>query len=80
MKGYEQRYGIGFKETFAPVVNSRTVRVLLALAATLDLEIHQMDIKTAFLNGELEEEVYMEPPEGFQERYNASKPERRGVL
>ena len=65
---YEQRYGIDFKETFAPVVNFRTVRVLIALAVTLDLEIHQMDVKTAILNGELEEEVYVEPPEGFQER------------
>ena len=65
IKGHEQRYGIDFKETFAPVVNSRTVKVLLALAATLDLEIHQMDVKTAFLNGELEEEIYMKYPKGI---------------
>ena len=52
-------------------VNSRIVRVLLALAAPLDLEIHQMDAKTAFLNGELEEEIYMEPPEDFRGRFSA---------
>ena len=67
------------KETFAPVVNFHITRVLSALAVTLDLEIHQMGVKTAFLNGELERGVYMEPTEGCQERY-ASKPERRGVL
>jgi hypothetical protein len=59
--------GIDFKETFEPVVNFRTVKVLLALAATLDLEIHQMDVKTAFLNGELEEEIYMDVPEGYHD-------------
>ena len=79
MKGYEQQYGIDFRETFALVVYSRTVRVLLALAAILDLEIHQMDVKKAFPDGELKEEVYMEIPEGFEERYNVSKPERHGV-
>ena len=57
VKGYEQRYGTDPKEILAPVVNSRTFGVPLALAATLDLEIHQMDVKTAFVNGELKEEA-----------------------
>ena len=68
-KGYEQRYGIDYTETFAPVVNFRTVRTLLALAAYLDLEVHHLDVKTAFLNADLPEDVqvYMRIPEGFDD-------------
>jgi transposase InsO family protein len=64
-KGYSQVEGIDFNETFAPVAKFNSIRLLLALAAQYDLEIHQMDVKTAFLNGELEEEIYMEQPNGF---------------
>ncbi|HEV7736248.1 MAG TPA: reverse transcriptase domain-containing protein, partial [Chlamydiales bacterium] len=64
-KGFTQQAGIDFEETFAPVARLDSLRFLLALAAALDWEIHQIDIKTAFLNGELEEEIYMEQPEGF---------------
>ena len=68
-KGYNQTYGIDYKETFAPIVRIEIVRLLLGLAAgDREIRIHHMDIVTAYLNGDLEEEVYMELPEGFQER------------
>ncbi|GAA0184851.1 transmembrane signal receptor [Lithospermum erythrorhizon] len=53
-KGFTQTYGIDFSETFAPVAKLNTVRVLLSLATNLDWELHQLEIKNAFLNGDLE--------------------------
>jgi hypothetical protein len=64
-KGYSQQQGIDYTETFAPVAKFSSIRSLLALAAHYDLEVHQMDVKTAFLNGDLEEDIYMVQPEGF---------------
>ena len=64
-KGYSQTEGVDFNETFAPVAKFNSIRILLALAAQYNLEIHQMDVKTAFLNGDLQEEIYMQQPEGF---------------
>jgi len=64
-KGFKQRENIDFFDTFSPVTKITFIRVLIALAAIHNLEVHQMDVKTAFLNGELEEEIYMEQPEGF---------------
>jgi hypothetical protein len=65
-RGFSQIYGIDYLDTYAPVVKLTSVRILLAIAAIFGLEIHQMDVVTAFLAGELEEEIYMEQPEGFE--------------
>ena len=64
-KGFSQKEGVDYKETFAPVAKFTSIRMLLALAAKQDLEVHQMDVKTAFLHGDLEEDIYMRQPEGF---------------
>jgi transposase InsO family protein len=67
-KGYAQKEGIDFEETFAPVAKLNTIRVLVALATAHNWKIHQLDVKSAFLNGELKEEVYLEQPEGFVQK------------
>ena len=65
-RGYVQKEGIDYKEVFAPVANLESVRILLALAAKYDLELDAMDITTAYLNGELEEDLYLLPPKGVK--------------
>ena len=64
-KGFTQKEGIDYTETFSPVSKKDSLRVILALVAHFDFELQQMDVKTAFLNGDLDEEVYMKQPEGF---------------
>jgi hypothetical protein len=64
-RGFTQTYGVDYNETFAPVTKFTSIRCILALAALEDMEIHQMDVKTTFLNGKLEEEIYMEQLQGF---------------
>ena len=64
-KGYTQRHGVDFDEVYAPVARIETVRVLLALAAQGGWEIHHMDVKSAFLNGDLTEQVFVQQPPGF---------------
>ncbi|KAK1666037.1 hypothetical protein QYE76_054196 [Lolium multiflorum] len=64
-KGFTQREGIDYNETFSPVSSKDSFRIVMALVAHFDLELHQMDVKTAFLNGDLDEDVYMTQPEGF---------------
>ena len=65
-KGFTQTAGIDYEETFAPVARLDSLRLLLSLATTYDWEVHQIDIKSAYLNGNLEEEIYMEQPKGFE--------------
>lgn len=64
-RGFDQVAGVDYEETFAPVAKFQSIRVILALAAHHDLELHQMDVKTAFLYGKLEEDVYLDQPEGY---------------
>jgi hypothetical protein len=70
-KGYIQVEGINFEETFSPVARMEAIRLLLAYACSKNIKVYQMDIKSTFLNGELEEEVYIEQPKGFQLSENA---------
>lgn len=69
-KGFSQRAGIDFEEIFSPVVRYDSIRILLAIAAHEDLEIGQFDIETAFLNGKLEENIYMQIPDGVETEKN----------
>ncbi|GJW01215.1 retrovirus-related pol polyprotein from transposon TNT 1-94 [Tanacetum coccineum] len=68
VKGYAQKEGIDFNEIFSPVVRMTTIRVVLAMCATYDLHLEQLDVKTAFLHGNLEEEIYMLQPEDFKQK------------
>ena len=65
IKGYAQRHGIDYDEVFAPVAGMEAVRLLLALAAHEGWQVHHMDVKTTFLNGDLQEEVYVQQAPGF---------------
>ena len=64
-QGYSQHFGTDYDETFCPVIRLESLRALIAFGVQNDLLMHQIDVTTAFLNGELEEEVYMKQPEGF---------------
>ena len=67
-KGYTQQEGIDYKETFSSVSTKDSFQVVLTLVAHFDLELHQMDVKTTFLNGDLSEIMYMKQLDGFQEK------------
>ncbi|GKA93674.1 retrovirus-related pol polyprotein from transposon TNT 1-94 [Tanacetum coccineum] len=69
-KGYRQEEGIDFEESFAPVARIEAIRIFIANAATKNMIIYQMDVKTAFLNGDLQEEVLVSQPEGFENQDN----------
>ena len=64
-KGFTQREGINYNEIFSPVSRKDSFRIIMALVAHYDLELYQMDVKTVFLNRDLEENVYMAQPKGF---------------
>ena len=72
-KGYVQRHGVDFDEVFAPVARIETIRLLVNLAATHGWEVHHLDVKTAFLHGELKETVYVTQPEGFEKKGEENK-------
>ena len=65
-KGYAQQEGIDFGEIFAPVARMESIRIFFAYVSYKKITVYQMDVKTTFLNGYLDEEVYMEQPEGFK--------------
>ncbi|GKE40211.1 zinc finger, CCHC-type containing protein, partial [Tanacetum coccineum] len=73
IQGFRQKEGIDYFDTYAPIARITTIRLLLALAVIHNLVIHQMDVKTTFLNGDLDEEVYMKQPEGFVMSGNGHK-------
>ena len=68
-KGYTQTYRVDSSETFALVAKLNTIKVPLSIAANIDWSLQQLDVKNAFLNGDLEEEVYMDIPPGFNEKF-----------
>jgi hypothetical protein len=72
-KGYHQVHVIDYDETFSPIAMLKSVRIMLAIATFYDYEIWQMDVKTAFLNGFLKEELYMMQPKGFVDPKGANK-------
>ncbi|GJS35148.1 retrovirus-related pol polyprotein from transposon TNT 1-94 [Tanacetum coccineum] len=72
-QGFKQKEGIDFEESFAPVARIEVIHIFIANSAHKNMTIYQMDIKTAFLNGELKEEVYVSQPEGFVDQYNPSQ-------
>ena len=65
VKGYKQKEGLDYFDIYSPVTRITFIQMLIAIATRNNFEIHQMDVKTTFLNGELDEEIYMEQPEGF---------------
>jgi hypothetical protein len=68
-RGFSQKEGIDYEETFAPVAKYTLIGTIIALAAKMKWKLHQMDVKTTFLNGVIEEEVYIEQPQGFEVEY-----------
>ena len=71
-RGFSHKEGIDYEETFAPVARYTSIRSVLALVAVMKWKIHQMDVKSTFLNGVVEEEVYVEQPLGFETHAKAS--------
>ena len=72
-RGFSQKEGIDYEETFAPVARYTSIRTIIALTAKMKWKLHQMDVKTTFLNGVIEEEVYIEQPQGFEFEYRKTR-------
>ena len=72
-KGFTQQPGIDFVDTYSPVAKFTSIRILMSVVAKMDLELHQLNVKMAFLNGELKEDIYMVQPDGFQVKGYAYK-------
>jgi hypothetical protein len=70
-KGYSQQKGVDYVKIFFPMVRHTSIRTVLALVAHYDMALKQMDVKTAFLRGDLEEQIYIEQPEGFSQPRHA---------
>ena len=64
-KGYGQKEGSNYFDTYSPVSRITSIRMLIAIASLNNMDIHQMDVRTTFLNGHLDQEIYMEQPEGY---------------
>jgi hypothetical protein len=72
-QGFTQQLGIDFVDTYSPVTKFTSIRIIMCIVAKMDLELHQLDVKTTFLNGELKEDIYMIQPEGFEQDEHEEK-------
>ena len=72
-RGFSQKEGIDYEETFSPIATHTSIKTIMALASMMKWDLHQMDVKTTFLNGVIEEEVYMEQPKGFEVKEKVTK-------
>ncbi|GJV84031.1 retrotransposon protein, putative, ty1-copia subclass [Tanacetum coccineum] len=77
--GYTQLYGVDYEETLSPVADIRAIRILISISAYYDYDIWKIDVKTAFLNGYLDEDIYMEQPEGFVNPNHPRKNKTQGA-
>ena len=73
VKGYVQRQGVDFEEVFAPIARLESMQLLLAIAAQRSWTVHHMDVKSVFLNGEIQEEIYVSQPLGFAQKGQEAK-------
>jgi hypothetical protein len=78
-RGFTQRHSIDYFNTFTPVIRTESLRILLAHTVVEDLEIHQIDVVSAYLLGELEEDVYLKPPKGLDLPYSKVLKLRKGI-
>jgi hypothetical protein len=78
-RGVTQRYGVDYFDTFAPVIRTESLRILLAHVAVEDLEVYQIDVVSAYLLGELEEDVYLKPLKGLDLPYSKVLKLRKGI-